>query len=199
MGIAERIICERKRLALSQEEFAKRAGVSLSSQKRYEKGERDPDSTYLETVKALGVDVGFLLFAVRVSDEMIRALRAEVVLGHIARALGISNEALSSLLDEAEEEEMRSRDGLPPTANDPTQVYRRAVELTTEAISKHPGEIDSNLLASILRGLDSAGSAAGALSADKRAKVTALLYRSFKACGKVDQAMILEAVTLAAG
>ena len=198
MGIAERIISERKRLALSQEEFAKRTGVSLSSQKRYEKGERDPDSTYLEAVKALGVDVGFLLFAVRVSDEMIRALRAEVVLGHIASALGISSEALSSLLDEAEEEERRARDGLPPTDNDPTRVYRRAFELTTEAISKHPGEIDPNLLAAILRGLDSAGSAAGAVSPDKRAKVTAVLYRSFKASGKVDQAMILEVVTLAA-
>lgn len=196
MGIGERIASERKRLGLSQEEFANRAGISLSSQKRYEKGDREPDSAYLAAVRELGVDVGFVLFARRASEELTRYLSTQVVLNHIAKALGICGDKLYRLVDMAEEEERRAHDGLPPTNNDSALVYRHAFELTAEAIAHHPGEIDSNLLAEVLGGMDSVG--AGVLAPDKKARVAALLYRAFKAGGKVDPTMIEEAVKLAA-
>ncbi len=69
MSIAERIISERKRLDLSQANFARDAGVSLSSQKRYEKGEREPDTTYLTAISKAGVDVGYVLTGNRGDDK----------------------------------------------------------------------------------------------------------------------------------
>lgn len=61
MGIGERLTQERKRLGLSQLDFAKQAQVSLSSQKRYETGERAPDTSYLEGIKRIGVDVNYVI------------------------------------------------------------------------------------------------------------------------------------------
>lgn len=61
------------------------------------------------------------------------------------------------------------------------------------------GDIDFNLLAEILEGIDLAIQQGGlAVSAVKKAKATALLYRSFSATGKVDANVIAETIRLAA-
>jgi len=69
MGIGERLTQERKRLGLSQLDFAKQAQVSLSSQKRYETGERAPDTSYLESIKRIGADVTYILTETRRSTR----------------------------------------------------------------------------------------------------------------------------------
>ena len=63
--IGERLREERKRLGLSQTDFARLAGVHLNTQSRYEKGEREPDSSYLETLGKKGVDVGYVMAGVK--------------------------------------------------------------------------------------------------------------------------------------
>lgn len=61
MSIGKRIAEERKRMGLSQTAFANLVGVSLSSQRRYEKGDSDPDSAYLTASSKAGVDIAYLL------------------------------------------------------------------------------------------------------------------------------------------
>ena len=84
----EKLKEERKRLSLSQTDFGKACGVTKQAQIRYEKGERQPDSDYLEKAYKTGVDVSYLLIGIRTqpvelpSDEALlldsyRALDAE--------------------------------------------------------------------------------------------------------------------------
>lgn len=57
---------ERKRLGLSQDEFAAVGGVKLNAQSNYENGHRAPDADYLARLAAHGVDVAFLFSGTRV-------------------------------------------------------------------------------------------------------------------------------------
>lgn len=79
---------ERKRLSLSQTDLGKACGVTKQAQIRYEKGERQPDSDYLQKAHKAGVDVSYLITGIRTqpvelpSDEALlldsyRALDAE--------------------------------------------------------------------------------------------------------------------------
>ena len=85
---AERLKEERERLNLSQTNFAERCGVKKNAQIKYEKGDRQPDSDYLEKAHKAGVDVSYLITGIRTqpvelpSDEALlldsyRALDAE--------------------------------------------------------------------------------------------------------------------------
>lgn len=60
-GAAERLRDERKRLGMSQSDFAASAGVSRGSQVAYETGTTFPDVAYLARIERNGVDVGFVL------------------------------------------------------------------------------------------------------------------------------------------
>lgn len=51
---------ERKRLGLSQVEFAKIGGVEPNAQGHYERGFRSPKADYLQRVSDAGVDVAYL-------------------------------------------------------------------------------------------------------------------------------------------
>lgn len=57
----ERLKNERERLGLSQKAFAEMGGVHRRSQLNYEKGERKPDTKYLEGIAAAGADVAYIL------------------------------------------------------------------------------------------------------------------------------------------
>lgn len=69
MGIGARIAEERKRLGYTQAAFAEKMGVSLSSQKRYETGERMPGMDYVFAASGLGVDAGYIASATREAVE----------------------------------------------------------------------------------------------------------------------------------
>ncbi|SNX59078.1 Helix-turn-helix domain-containing protein [Nitrosomonas ureae] len=74
MNIGERLVQERKRLGLSQTAFAKQIGVSLSSQKRYELGEREPNIGYLERAMRLGMDISYILTDIRREQDHLKEL-----------------------------------------------------------------------------------------------------------------------------
>lgn len=61
-GLGDRLRQERRRLGLSQAEFAALAGVQRLAQGQYESEAREPKLSYLAALAAVGVDVGFVLF-----------------------------------------------------------------------------------------------------------------------------------------
>lgn len=66
---AERLKEERGKLGLNQEDFGKACGVKKLAQFNYEKGERKPDSEYLQKAHEIGVDVSYLLTGIH-SDTL---------------------------------------------------------------------------------------------------------------------------------
>lgn len=63
MSMGLRLKEARELLRFSQTDFAKRAGVHRQTQARYESGERQPSAAYWEAVRALGVDVDYVINA----------------------------------------------------------------------------------------------------------------------------------------
>lgn len=57
----ERLRTERERAGFSQSDMADTCGVTMRSQRNYEKGERSPDAGYLQKAFQAGVDVLFVL------------------------------------------------------------------------------------------------------------------------------------------
>lgn len=66
---SERLKEERERLGLSQTDFGEKCGVKKLAQINYEKGERKPDSDYLQKAHELGVDIGYLFSGHRTSPS----------------------------------------------------------------------------------------------------------------------------------
>lgn len=69
-SFAERLREERQRVGLNQTDFAEAGGVKRDAQQNYENGSRRPDSSYLEAVAALGVDVTYLLTGQRNASQL---------------------------------------------------------------------------------------------------------------------------------
>lgn len=215
MGVGERIAEERKRLGLSQHAFADRVGVSLSSQKRYEKGDRAPDTGYLEGLKKQGIDVRYV-----VSGERPRATQTAAVdafhLAHFGRAtlelLGFSREdlvALARTVEKQMDKEGHPDDDSQAAIDANIQAYIDAFKLETSSLLKasplmcrlvrEAAELDSDLLCSVIENFETMATRAGlSIIPRKKAKALAMLYRSFKASGRIDPQMVTEAVTLAA-
>ncbi|APC18568.1 hypothetical protein BLL42_23695 [Pseudomonas frederiksbergensis] len=57
----ERLREERERLGLSQQQLADLCGVTMRSQRNYEKGERQPDASYLGAFSQSGGDVLYII------------------------------------------------------------------------------------------------------------------------------------------
>jgi transcriptional regulator with XRE-family HTH domain len=190
---------EREILGLSQAKFAAACGVGRTAQFNYERGERFPDVAYLQAASKLGVDVNFLLTGVRITTDLRMengALRT--VMRLLGDTLGIDNKELMQLIDE-EEKAWRSvliEESIHPEKDESLERATETVNRLVESVmSKRPVEIDSTLLATILEGVDVSPSP---LSKAKKAQVVAMLYRTFKTSGKVDQKIIEEAIALAA-
>lgn len=67
--IGGRLKSERLRLGVTQEELAKSGGVARNAQVNYEKGERNPDTSYLAAVAKVGIDVGFVITGIRTEQS----------------------------------------------------------------------------------------------------------------------------------
>lgn len=65
LSSGERLREERLRLALSQAALAEIGGVRKLAQLNYEKGERNPDISYLSAIAKFGVDVQYIVTGVR--------------------------------------------------------------------------------------------------------------------------------------
>jgi len=77
--IGDRIKEERKRVGLSQTEFGEAGGITLRTQRCYEKEESVPDANYLSAIAGMGADVVYILTGVRLPeiwrDQIARVLR----------------------------------------------------------------------------------------------------------------------------
>lgn len=71
MDFGERLKAERKKLGLSQTEFAKKLGISKNTQFNYENMASDPDVAYLGRLDELGINTRYLITgeAAEVSEE----------------------------------------------------------------------------------------------------------------------------------
>lgn len=66
----ERLLGERNRLKLTQDQMAKAGGVAKRTYCNYETGDREPPASFIAAVKEVGVDVGYLLFGVTAFDTL---------------------------------------------------------------------------------------------------------------------------------
>ncbi len=61
---------ERERLKLNQTEFGKVCNVRQQAQLKYEKGERQPKSDYLQKASEIGVDINYLFTGQRTTNSL---------------------------------------------------------------------------------------------------------------------------------
>lgn len=228
MSVGKRIAEERKRLGLSQAAFAALVGVSFSTQRRYEDGRSAPPTTYLNAAGEVGVDVSYVMGwgAVTPAEKLNAALFSikagetgedaqcmfggADIPGHRQRyaeefgwlllsALELSNSDWNKI---AEKLIKLDSSGTPLIdGNDPAWGVEiaKASRLIQRQIEE-ASALDSDLLARVAEAIEDVIAEQGqAIPAAKKARAMAMLYRAFKASGKVDPAMIEEAVKLAAG
>lgn len=114
MDASQRITIERKRLHMSQAAFAQAAGVSLSTQKRYEKGERGADSEYLAALSKIGVDIAFILTGLRSPDAHADRRGLRHVLELVAGVLDIARGEIGRDFDAALAAAVEAHKSAPP-------------------------------------------------------------------------------------
>lgn len=66
----DRLKQERTRLGLTQEAFAAVGGVKKLAQISYEQGKTLPDAGYLVALSGIGVDIGYVMLGVPISDDL---------------------------------------------------------------------------------------------------------------------------------
>lgn len=190
----ERLKAERERLGYSQAKFGEACGVGRTAQFNYERGEREPGMSYLEAAEALGADTVYIVTGARKGDDWAYARAYKRILSSITSLLGLDQSQLDSttLLAMQFEAKLEARN----VVIDP-RPYDKAVADWLKGSSTPDRLIDLDLLATIVQRLDAARPT-GLLTPEKKAKAVAMLYRAFKASGKIDEALIAETVALAA-
>lgn len=184
MAVHDRLKEERGRLLMSQADFAEKAGVSRNTQVRYESGKTGPSTAYLETIKALGVDVDFVLFGAPDGEVICTYLESQ----GIERPISLEDcrrHAANILL------------GNPRWGRCCLDCPKNPIK--HRVIPRAPAEIDGALLALILEGIETTLTSAGKIAGPtKKAQAVIMLYRACKASGTADQKMIEQAALLAA-
>lgn len=213
MSIGERIAEERKRMGLSQSAFAELVGISFSSQRRYESGSRDPDTSYLDSLRRHGVDVQYVMTG-RIKQTA-KGYDADTLSEFglaIAKRYQISPNELQDLQREVSdamkgEEEPDSMEMVAiekRVASYEATFFIHATDFFERRLksmhSTGANELDSSLLAEILDGVDRELSARGkSFDPMRKAQAVAMLYRAFRVSGEVDYHVLAEAVALGTG
>lgn len=222
MSVGKRLAEERKRIGLSQSDFAERVGVSFSSQRRYEDGRSSPDTAYLEAIGKAGVDVGYVLGPSQwTTSEKLRwmhdfykiggtgelnqitgqplAFNGERAAKMLLDILGVDYESWNRIVDRL----IQLDDSGLPLADSRNPAWRSELLQASSFIRRlveDASSLDTALLTVVIDGIESSLDRQRVpLSPEKKARAAAMLYRSFKAGGEVDLAMIEDAVKLAAG
>lgn len=191
---------ERERLNLSQTKFAEDCGVKRTAQTTYESGERSPDSEYLRLAGRLGVDIPYLITGVHTFADTLERRVSIRLLSRFGERLGI--DVCGRINDIAYEEEFEWAKNNPPQQvgsaflNIPNERINRAIDIEIDKALSAIG-IDQDLLARIIEEIEMVIATRRQLSPAKKAQATAMLYRAFKASGKIDQKMIEETIALA--
>lgn len=191
-----RLKAERERLGLSQAVLAKACGVGKTAQYTYERGEREPSWSYMEAAEKIGVDTLYVFTGTRKGEDWAYARAYKRMLVSIEILLGLDESQLDPIARMAIANEADLEDGAGIVETGP---YNQAI-LDWLKTSTMPDQfLDLNLLVTIIARLEStAAKLKASLTPEKKAKTTAMLYRAFKASGKVDEALIAEALTIAA-
>ncbi|MFL9926642.1 helix-turn-helix transcriptional regulator [Herbaspirillum lusitanum] len=79
--LGQRLKEERKRLALTQPEFALAGGVEKATQINYEQDKRAPNTDYLVAIAGIGVDIGYVLLGIP-SSAALPEDEAELLVGY---------------------------------------------------------------------------------------------------------------------
>lgn len=207
--LGKRITEERKLLGLSQAAFAELVGVSFSSQRRYEDGRSAPDTTYLDSLRAHGIDVSYIMSGRRTATG--RAFQdyylAEFGLA-VVKLFGISEGEFNDLVSNASE----ATKGIPDSDN-PVEIDRRIAKyeaafqssVANLFQSKNIGKSskttegpDPDLLSSLLsQTMQVSKNEHINLPPEKLSRVVAMLYMAFKECDKIDLNVVRQAVELA--
>lgn len=190
MAIGDRLREERERLRLSQADFAEKAGVHRNTQVRYESDKREPDSSYLEAIRALGIDVDYVLFGHPNAEAPVEC--------PFLQSRGIER---PFTLDECR----RTASGRGRFGGSIASAHGQACpECPKNPIKRGPSiesslpDVDGRLLENVLEALEVVLARKGvALAPPKKARTTAMLYRVAKASGRVDPKMVEDAVEVA--
>jgi len=198
MSIGERLKEERKRLGLSQTEFAEKLGMHRNSQSRYESGEREPEASYLRALGEIGCDVGFVMTGVRDEENDLYNETLNRLFVTLCTRLGVDHDRRERLILEAfeiEKSTLHLEYGHEVAVN---KINALVAQLIFEKISDFD-LIDLSVLSAIFEGIDSVQTRLNlSISSMKKACAAITLYRTFKAHGKVDSKTIEEVVKLAA-
>ncbi|WP_200882989.1 helix-turn-helix domain-containing protein [Cellvibrio mixtus] len=98
-SFGERLRSERERLGLTQDEFSEKGGVKKRAQINYEKGERNPDSTYLAAIAAAGVDIVYVITGVRTTPAAALSPRAAALVDNFEHMADEDKRAIERLAD----------------------------------------------------------------------------------------------------
>lgn len=74
-----RLAEERKRLGFGQGSLAEQLGISLNTQSLYERGLREPNTSYVQQAAALGMDMGYVINGIRSTAGSGIQLRSRLV------------------------------------------------------------------------------------------------------------------------
>lgn len=192
MSIGSRLKEERERIRLSQADFAEKSGVHRNTIARYETDKSQLGADFIETMRAIGIDVDYVLFgipnpAAPVDCPFVQAQKFDlqyVFTLKDCRNKAADSGALGSPID---------------------NLWRKACKECPQNPIKHglpitqpQTDIDGPLLLALLEEVEAALLNTGLkISPAKKAQAVVMLYRAFKASGKVDRKMIEETIALA--
>lgn len=193
---------ERERLGLSQAKFAEACGVGKTAQYTYEKGDREPSYSYMEAAQKLGVDSHYVFTGTKTGKDWAYARAYSIFLYTIEMLLGLKEGELERLCKQRVE-----LDGQVDWFNDKEPTERPSnvnfgpwidgVASWLATSTKPDRCLDLDLFAKVLTEIEAQAEKANVkLAADRKAKSAIMLYRAFKASGKIDLTMIEEAINL---
>lgn len=191
---------ERERLGLSQAKFAEACNIGKTAQYTYERGDRVPSLEYVDSASKLGVDVQYLLRGVKTGVSEARAYGFFNLLYKIEKLLGLKEGEIENLnqkiLDDIDK-------GLwlyslqlerPNSSVDDDVDVKKWLATSTTPDRCLDLDLFTNVLTEIEGTLERNKTI---LSPAKKSAAVVMLYRAFKASGRLDQAMIDDAVKLA--
>jgi transcriptional regulator with XRE-family HTH domain len=192
MSIGSRLREERERIHLSQADFAEKSGVHRNTIVRYETDKTQLSAGFIETMRAVGIDVDYVLFGIPNPDVPVDCpfvqaqnfdLQYVFTLKH-CRAKAAASSAYGSRIERLWQMACKEC---------PKNPIKHGLPIT-----QTPADIDGPLLLALLEGVEAALLKSGVTVVPaKKAQVVVILYRAFKTSGKVDQKMIEETIALA--
>lgn len=195
--IGSRIRKQRERINYTQAQMAEKLGITARTQRNYETGARIPDASYLAALAPLGVDINYVLNGDDAYNGRYQNDSPEewhVYVSAIKMAFGISHIEFEEIID-------KSLVNDDTCGFDPAVLFVEFMNASSifRLLVDRYAEFDQTLLSSVLQGIDDVICESKlSLTNAKKAQTTAMLYRTFKANGKLDKTTIQDTVKLAA-